>query len=121
MDNSVGLVAVILSLGFPLGAMYTYYCVRKLPSQERLAAMARGVEIPMAPELPQEARSRRWGILLVSGALGYMAATGIIARFAEPEVWTAAVLGIIPFALGLGFFVDWTLIRRDARVSTSVS
>jgi hypothetical protein len=30
-------------------------------------------------------------------------------------------LGIIPFALGLGFFVDWTLIRRDARVSTSVS
>jgi hypothetical protein len=46
MDNTIGLVAVILSLGFPLGAMYTYYCVRKLRSQERLAAMARGVEIP---------------------------------------------------------------------------
>ena len=118
MDNTIGLVAVILALGFPLGTMYTYYCVRKLRSQERLAAMARGVEIPMEPELSQGARSRRWGILLVAGALGYMAATGIIARFSEPDAWRAAVLGIIPFALGLGFFVDWTLIRRDARASS---
>jgi len=46
-----------------------------------------------------------------------MAATGIIAHFADPDAWTAAVFGIIPFALGLGVFVDWTLIRRDARVS----
>ena len=59
MDNTIGLVAVILSLGFPLGAMYTYYSVRKLRSQERLAAMARGVEIPVEPELSQGARSRR--------------------------------------------------------------
>jgi hypothetical protein len=118
MDNTIGLVAVILSLGFPLGAMYTYYCVRKLRSQERLAAMARGVEIPIEPELSQGARSRRRGILLVAGALGYMVATGIIGHFAEPDAWTAAVFGIIPFALGLGFFVDWTLIRRDARVSS---
>ena len=118
MDNTVGLVAVILSLGFPLGAMYAYYCVRKLRSQERLAAMARGVEIPMEPELSQGARSRRWGILLVSGALGYMAAMGTIAHFSEPDAWTATALGIIPFALGLGFFVDWTLIRRDVRASS---
>jgi hypothetical protein len=118
MDDTIGLVAVILSLGFPLGAMYTYYCVRKLRSQERLAAMGRGVEIPMEPELSQGARSRRWGILLVCGALGYLAATSLIARFAEPDVWTATALGIIPFALGLGFFVDWTLIRRDARASS---
>jgi hypothetical protein len=88
-----------------------------LATQERLAAMARGVEIPMEPDLSQGARSRRWGILLVAGALGYMATMGIIARFAEPDAWTAAAFGIIPFALGLGFFVDWTLIRRDARVS----
>ena len=118
MENTIGLVTVILSLGFPLGAMYTYYCVRKLRSQERLAAMARGVETPMEPELFQGARSRRWGILLVSGALGYMAAIGTIAYFAERDAWTAAALGIIPLALGLGFFVDWTLIRRDARASS---
>ncbi len=46
----IGLVAVVMSLGIPLGAMYTYYRVRKLRSEERLAAIARGVEIPMEPE-----------------------------------------------------------------------
>jgi hypothetical protein len=30
---------------------------------------------------------------------------GIIARFAEPDAWTAAAFGIIPFALGLGFLL----------------
>src|SRR6202790_99082 len=118
MDNSVGLVAVILSLGFPLGAIYTYYCVRKLRSQERLAAMARGVEIPMEPELSPGARSRRWGILLVSGALGYSATFATIARFAEPEAWTAAAFGMIPLTVGIGFFLEWTLIRRDLRTSS---
>ena len=41
MDGQlIGLVAVIMSLGIPLGAMYTYYRVRKLRSEERLAAIA---------------------------------------------------------------------------------
>jgi hypothetical protein len=47
-----------------------------------------------------------------------MAAMGTIAHFSEPDAWTATALGIIPFALGLGFFVDWTLIRRDVRASS---
>ena len=42
----IGLVAVVLTCGIPVAGMYTYYHVRKLRSQERLAAMARGVEIP---------------------------------------------------------------------------
>ena len=118
MDNMIGLVAVIMTLGIPLGGMYTYYHVRKLRSEERLAAIMRGVEIPMEPELSQGARSRRWGILLVTGAIGYIAAFGSIAKFAEPDAWTAAAFGIIPLAVGIGFFLDWTLIRRDLRVSS---
>ena len=62
----IGLVAVILGMGVPLGAMLTYYRVRKLRSEERLAAIARGVDIPLEPELNQAAHSRRAGILLVS-------------------------------------------------------
>ncbi len=114
----VGLVAVVMSLGIPLGAMYTYYRVRKLRSEERLAAIARGVEIPMQPELTQAARSRRAGILLVSGALGYIATFGLIAQIeADRDVWTAAAFGIIPLAVGIGYFLDWSFIRRDARAS----
>lgn len=112
----IGLVAVIMSLGVPLGALYTYYRVRKLKSEERLAAIARGVDIPMEPELNQAARSRRAGILLVSGAIGFIVAFGLIAQVqADRDIWTVAALGIIPLAVGLGYFADWKLIHHDAR------
>jgi hypothetical protein len=110
----VGLVTVIMTLGIPLGGMYTYYRVRKLRSEERMAAIARGVNVPMEPELSQVARSRRSGILLVSAALGYSLTFALIARV-EPDAWVAASFGVIPFAIGLGFFVDSVLVRRDAR------
>jgi hypothetical protein len=113
----IGLVAVILGMGVPLSALYTYYRVRKLRSEERLAAIARGVEIPMEPELNQAGRSRRAGILLVSGALGYIATFGLIAQIqADRDIWTVAALGIIPLAMGIGYFLDWSFIRGDARV-----
>lgn len=112
----IGLVAVIMSLGVPLGALYTYYRVRKLRSEERLAAIARGVDIPVEPELNQAARSRRAGILLVSGAIGFILAFGLIAQVqADRDIWTVAALGIIPLAVGVGYFVDWRMIHRDAR------
>jgi len=111
----VGLVAVIMTLGIPLGGMYTYYRVRKLRTEERMAAIARGVNVPMEPELSQVARSRRSGILLVSAALGYSLTFALIARV-EPDAWVAASFGVIPFAIGLGFFFDSALVRSDARV-----
>ena len=115
-DNLVGLAAVIMIFGIPMAAMYTYYRVRKLRTEERLAAIARGVSVPMEPELSQAARSRRSGILLVSGALGYTITFALIARV-EPDAWVAAFFGIIPLAVGLGFFLDSVLIRRDLRAS----
>jgi len=112
----IGLVAVIMVFGIPIAAMYTYYSVRKLRSEERLAALARGVNVPMQPDLSEAARSRRSGILLTAGALGYMGTFALIARV-EPDAWVAASFGIIPLAVGLGFFVDYALIRRDLRTS----
>ena len=112
--NLVGLVAVIMIFGVPMAGMYTYYRVRKLRTEERLAAIARGVAVPMEPELSQAARSRRAGILLVSAALGYTITFALIARV-EPDAWVAASFGVIPFAIGLGFFLDSALVRRDAR------
>ncbi len=114
----IGLVAVTLGMGVPLGALYTYYRVRKLRSEERLAAIARGVSIPLEPELSQAARSRRAGILLIAGAVGYILTFGLIAQIqADRDFWTAAAFGIIPLAVGAGYFLDFTLIRRDLRAS----
>jgi hypothetical protein len=111
--NIIGLVAVIMIFGIPLGGMYTFYRVRKLRTEERLAALARGANIPMEPELSETARSRRSGILLVAGALGYMITFSLIARV-EPDAWVAAAFGVIPLLVGLGFFLDSALIRRDS-------
>jgi hypothetical protein len=114
----IGLVAVVLTCGIPVAAMYTYYRVRKLRTEERLAALARGAQIPMEPELSQHARSRRCGILLVSGGLGFFLMFAAIARAVnEPETMAAAAFGILPLAVGLGYFVDAALIRRDLRAS----
>ena len=112
--NFVGLAAVMMIFGIPMAAMYTFFRVRKLRSEERLAAIARGVEVPMQPELSEAARSRRSGILLVSGALGYIVTFVLIGRV-EPDAMIAATFGVIPLAIGLGFFVDHALIRRDAK------
>jgi hypothetical protein len=112
--NFVGLAAVIMVFGIPMAAMYTLFRVRKLRSEERLAAIARGVQVPMQPELSEAARSRRSGILLVAGALGYIATFTLIGRI-EPDAMMAAAFGVIPLAIGLGFFVDHALIRRDAK------
>ena len=113
MDGDmVGLAAVVMTLGIPLGAMYTYYRVRKLRSEERLAAIARGVSVPLQAELSEAARSRRAGILLTAGSIGYIVTFALIARV-EYDALTAAAFGAIPLAVGLGFFLDSALIRRD--------
>jgi hypothetical protein len=116
MDNITGLAAVIMFFGIPVAAMYTYYRVRKLRTDERLAALARGVDIGLQPELSPAAMSRRWGILLVAIALGYMITFALIARV-ESNAWLAAAFGVIPLTLGLGFFLDSSLVRRDSRQS----
>ena len=115
-DDLIGLVAVIMALGIPIAAMYTIYRVRKLRTEERIAALARGVSVPMEPELSQVARSRRYGILLSAGAVGYIITFALIARV-EHEAWIAASFGVIPLALGVGYFLDAFLVRRDLRTS----
>jgi hypothetical protein len=111
-ENIVGLAAVVMTLGIPMAILYTIYRVRKLKSDERMAALARGVNVPMEPELPHAARSRRAAILLVSGSLGYIATFAALARF-NSDALAAAVLGIIPLSVGIGYFVDFALLRRD--------
>ncbi len=118
MDGITGLAAVVMIFGMPTAifATYMYYRVRKLRTEERLAAIQRGVNVPMEAELSESARSRRYGILSIAGAVGYMLAFSIVARY-EPDALIAAAFGAIPFTLGLGFLLDSFLIRRDAHAA----
>jgi len=114
--NVVGFAAVVMALGIPIAALYTFYRVRKLRTEERIAALARGVNVPMEPELSQVARSRRSGILLTAAAVGWIVTFSLIGRF-EHDAWIAGYFGVIPLALGVGFFIDAFLVRRDLRTS----
>jgi hypothetical protein len=115
--NFIGLVAVTLFFGIPLAAMYTYYRVRRLRTEERLAAIARGANVAME-DLSEAAHSRRWGILLAAISLGYIVMMSLIAR-EDPDVWKAVAFGIVPFAAGLGFLLDFALIRKDLKSAQS--
>ena len=55
--------------------------------------------------------------IVIGGA--YIVTFGVIARVvSEPDSWAAAAFGIIPLAIGLGYFADSTLIRRDLRAAS---
>lgn len=112
----IGLVAVVLSLGIPMAAMYTYFRVKKLRVDERIAAVARGVNIPFEEPIPPAARSRKSAILLITGAIGFIACFGVIAGIEhEPDTWAAAAFGLIPLSVGIGYLLDYNFARREAQ------
>ena len=113
----IGFAAVVMSFSVPLAFIYAWYRVRKLRTEERLAAIAKGVAVPMADELPPHARSRKAAILLTAGGIGYSLAFVALSRF-EPDAIEAAVFGIIPIAVGIGYFIDAVMVRRDLHPST---
>lgn len=112
----IGFTAVLLVCSIPIAAIYAFYRVRKLKNEERLAAIAKGVNVPFEPELPPPQRSRRSGILLVCGGLGYSLTFALIS-LVERDALVAAAFGIIPVAIGIGYFIDATLVRRELRPS----
>jgi Domain of unknown function (DUF6249) len=110
--DPIGFAAVVLAFAVPLAAIYAWYRVRKLRTEERLAAIAKGVSVPIAEELPPHARSRKAAILLIAGGLGYALTFMWLSKF-ESDAMQAAVFGIIPISIGIGYFLDAVLAQRE--------
>jgi hypothetical protein len=113
-DELVGLAAVVLICGIPLMAIIVAYLGKKLRSQERLAAIAKGIPVPEESRVFDPARSRRAGILLVSTAIG-IALCFYLIGMKEPDARIVCATALIPLLIGLGFFLDAHLVRRDLR------
>src|ERR1700684_2762053 len=111
----IGLVAVVFAFSVPLAGIYAWYRVRKLRTEERWAAIAKGVSVPIAEELPPHARSRKAAILLIAGGLGYTLTFMWLSRF-ETEAMQAAVFGIIPVSIGIGYFIDAVLVLNVCKM-----
>src|SRR2546425_1154404 len=113
-EEMIGFAAVVLVCSIPMAAIYAFYRVRKLKSEERLAAIAKGLNVPFEPELPHLQRSRRSGILLVCGGLGYSMAFALISLL-EHKALIPCAFGINTVAIGLGSYIDGTLACRRLR------
>jgi hypothetical protein len=102
---------------------------RRMKSEERIAMIARGV--PLAeiekmlgagdeekPSVKDPLRSlgnaRRAGIVLVSVGAGLILFGLVLTVILQVrEVLAVAAAGLIPLAIGIGFFIDYNLQKRE--------
>jgi hypothetical protein len=101
---------------------------RRIKSEERMAMLARGVPIieiekmldagdekpPVKDPLRSLGNARRTGIVLVSVGIGltlFFVTLSYIVQ--ERDVLAGAAVGIIPLAIGIGFFIDYHLQKRE--------
>ena len=119
---AVAIVAVVAGIWSQAHAV-------RVKAEQRIAMLARGMSVAeieqllgsgqeekKAPKDPLRSLSnaRRAGIVLVSTGVGLMLfffALTVIVR--EREVLSGAAVGLIPLAIGIGFFIDYNLQKRE--------
>jgi hypothetical protein len=102
---------------------------KRIRADQRMAMLARGMSVediekvlgkpndvdrPPKDPLRSLSNARRAGIILVSSGIGIMLffiTLKII--LGEREILSGAAVGLIPLAIGIGFFVDYHLQKRE--------
>jgi hypothetical protein len=115
----VGIVAIVA--GVASGAYK-----QRLKTEQRLAMLARGMSASeiekvlsadgRAAKDPLQgiATTRRTAIVLISTGVGIMLSFLVLAWIVnEHEVLSGGAFGLIPLSIGVGFFIDYTLQKRD--------
>ena len=110
---------------------------RELESQERLAAIARGMTPPPTTDeiainsatqgqpapsaIRRRAYSRLWGIVLCGTAVGLILFfITLAAVLHERDVLSGAAVGLIPLGIGIGLLIDARIQSREIDASTPV-
>jgi len=104
-------VAVIL--GLPVAGLILAYLFRRLESQERIAAIEKGLSTePQARDVAS--RTRRTGIVLLSAGVGICVGERLLTAL-EGDMGTRIYLALafIPISVGLGFLLDYRLQLRE--------
>ncbi|HEX3967701.1 MAG TPA: DUF6249 domain-containing protein [Edaphobacter sp.] len=101
---------------------------RRIKSEERIAMISRGVPLaeiekmlgsgsedkPVKDPLRSLGNARRAGIVLISVGLGLTLFFILLSYILQVrEVLAGAAAGIIPLAIGIGFFIDYYLQKRE--------
>jgi len=106
---------------------------RELQSQERLAAIARGVPVPPTEEelaimhgkpstdsTRRRGNTRRAGIVLIGTAVGLMLFFIVLTVVLQVrEILSGVAASLIPLGIGVGFLVDSRIQSRELEEATS--
>lgn len=130
---SGGLIVPVVAMMIPIvaiiGGIWMQAHSNRLRADQRMAMIARGMSIAEIEKLlgkpgedmrpPKDplrglGNARRAGIVLVSVGIGlivfFLVLTAILRVH---EVLSGAAAGLIPLAIGIGFFVDYSLQKRE--------
>ena len=124
----VPVFGTIMILGIVVSRIWSGVRIREMQSQERLAAIAKGIPIPPAYDrapprpgshasafpagdifapTPRRAKDRRAGIILVSIGFGMVAFFIFLSAILHVrEVLIPAAAGLFPLAIGIGLLID---------------
>jgi hypothetical protein len=116
---------MILGLGF--AGIYSEMDQRRLRSQERMTLLARGMSVDDIERMQRQAANedavdplrtlhniRRTAMILLACGLGIVVFGLLLAVILEIRVLLIVpAAGLIPIAIGIGFFVDYKMQARD--------
>ena len=131
---AVPIAAFAMVLGIVIVANISNYHNRRLKSEERMAAIAKGIPLPpdndlaglveiagkaSAIESPSRARGlRTGGVVLISIGVGLglfsLCLSWIIQ---EHDALVVGAAGLIPLAIGVGLLIDYAMRNRTSRPS----
>jgi hypothetical protein len=114
-------------LGIVVAGVFSGIRTREIQSNERLAAIAKGVPVPPTVEelaimhgkpsidaTRRRANIRLAGIILVFTAIGLMAFFAVLAAILhERDVLCGLAVGLIPLGIGLGMLYDVNIQSRE--------
>jgi hypothetical protein len=127
----VPVAAFAMVLGIVIAANISNYHTRRLKSEERMAAIAKGIPLPPDPDTelvamagkaayvdrPSSGRGlRTGGVVLISFGLGMALFSFFLTWIVqERDVLAVAAAGLIPFAIGVGLLVDYSLRAHSTK------
>jgi len=129
---AIPVAGCLTGLGIAVAGIWSSVRAREIQSQERLAAIAKGVPIPpTAEELaiihgkPSVDSTRRRGNVRRGGIVLLGAAVGLILFFIalasvlqERDVLCGAAVGLIPLGIGVGLLIDARIQTREIEEAT---
>jgi hypothetical protein len=120
----VPVAGTVMILGIVAVSKWSEYGARKLHSEERMAAIAKGLPLPEPPAVPvgrttvdlkqRIAKIRLGGIICVTGAIAVAVFFFILYLvIGQREILCGAAAALIPFGIGAGLLIDARINARD--------